>query len=109
MTRSARLVAAALVLVLVAGVVAVLATPLYGVRGDIADQEILLERQLDTVQGQLLVLETSLEVQREGVAEAMRTRELTEQLAVTRELLAVARQTLQEVRQINRKTPDTTP
>lgn len=147
-----RVVAAALALVLLAGVVALIATPLYGVRGDIADTEVLIEQQLDTVQGQLVVLESSLELQREAVGEARRTRERTEQLlataqttldtakqtlavaerlqgdvaairadtrealallreqlAVTRELLAVARQTLQEVREINRKTPDTTP
>jgi hypothetical protein len=40
----------------------------------------------------------------EGLAEARRTREVAEQTALTRELLQVARATLDQVREINRKT-----
>ena len=83
-----RALAAAIALLLVAGAVAVLAVPLYGVKEDTAGAEQLIAEQLETVRGQLVVLETSLEVQREGVQEARRTRELTE------ELLATARTTL---------------
>lgn len=83
-----RALAAAIALLLVAGVVAVLAVPLYGVKEDTAGSERLIAAQLETVEGQLVVLRESLEVQRAGVEEARRTRKLTE------ELLGTARTTL---------------
>jgi hypothetical protein len=72
-SRSHRSLATLIGLLLVAGVVAVLAVPLYGVKEDTAGSERLIAGQLETVQSQLVVLEMSLEVQREGTEEARRT------------------------------------
>ena len=101
MTRNAKLLAGAIALLLVAGIVAVLAVPLYGVKEDTSGQEVLIAAQLETVRGQLVVLESSLEVQREGVQEARRTRELTEDLLGTAQAtLDTAKQALATAEQI---------
>lgn len=97
----ASLLAGLIALLLIAGVVAVLAVPLYGVKQDTGGSERLIAGQLETVQQQLVVLEMSLEVQREGVAEARRTRELTEQLLATaKDTLDTAQRTLAVSEQI---------
>ena len=105
MSLPVRALAAAIGLLLLAGAVAVLAVPLYGVREDTLSTERLIAAQLETARSQLVVLETSLEVQRDGVEEARRTRALTEELLATaRTTLDTAQRTLAVTERISEDT-----
>jgi hypothetical protein len=87
MTRPARVVAAGLAIVLVAGLVALICGPARGARGDIATQKKLIAAQLAAVREQL-------EIQRQQLALAREQRAIAQQtLDVARQTLGVATQT----------------
>jgi hypothetical protein len=122
-------------LVLIGGLLALVFGPGRGMRADIARQRTLLQsqlaitqQQLDLTKRQLSVTETQLGVTQEQLRIAGEQRQIaTEQLGIAQEQLIIARsqlgkteaslevqrrlqaiaeQTLQEAREINRKTPN---
>jgi chromosome segregation ATPase len=109
-----KLLAGSIGVLLLLGLLAVLAVPLYGTKEDTSSTEGLIRAQLVTLDKQLEVLETSAQIQRDGVAEARRTREATEQLLATAEstldtaqrALAVAEQTRGDVAAIRADTEE---
>lgn len=114
MLRHSKILFASIGALLLLGLLAVLAVPLYGTKEDTGSTEGLIRTQLVTLEKQLAVLETSTQVQRDGVAEARRTRELTERLLATaqstletaRQTLAVAEQTRTDVAAIRQDTAE---
>ena len=114
MLRNHKILAGSIGALLLLGLLAVLAVPLYGTKEDTSSTEGLIRTQLVTLEKQLAVLETSAEIQRDAVGEAKRTRELTEQLLATaastletaKRTLAVAEQTRGDVAAIRQDTAE---
>ena len=92
MTRTDRVIAAAVFLLLVVGAAAVLLKPVRDMREDIDVQRTLLLQQLAVTQQQLDLLKQQLEVTQETRDVVVRSEQRTAQLvAVSRSLLAVTR------------------
>src|SRR4051794_31590634 len=129
--RVFRIVRAAILGLFVLGLVALIAGPARGMRSDIARQRQLISTQLATTRAQLEATNQQLDITRRQLdltteqqrisAETLDLvrQQLTlaqqqlgrtdESLALQRQLLTIAQQTLDQARQINQKTPDTTP
>lgn len=92
------------------------AGPLRGVRADIAAQKVDVDAQRAIVGKQLEALRTQLEITRRQLDIATEQLELARKqgrltvdlVGMQRELLQIARRTLAQVEEINRKTPDLT-
>lgn len=93
------------------------AGPLRGLRSDIAAQKVdvdaqraIVGTQLETLRTQLEVTRRQLDIATEQLELARKQGRLTETLVgMQRELLQIARRTLAQVEEINRKTPDVDP
>src|SRR5687768_79389 len=102
MSRSERLISAALAVLLVAGVLILLFGPARGLRNDIsaqrgliAEQLAVLQLQLETTRGQLDEARRTRELTEDVLSEAGRPREVAEQtLAQTQRAVELAEQTL---------------
>jgi chromosome segregation ATPase len=125
-------------LLLIAGLGALVVGPGRGMRSDIASQRALVADQLETTRAQLEVTRTQLQVTQRQLDLTTEQLDITkdqrrialeqldlaqeqlataraqlgkteESLAIQRRLAAVAEETLQQAREINRKTPDAQP
>lgn len=100
--------AAIAVLVLV-GTFALVAGPARGMRSDIARQRDLIEAQIAVTKAQQRISQEMLDISRQQLKLAQQQQAKTdESLELQRQVLSVAQQTLEQARQINKKTPDAT-
>lgn len=109
-----RIGAGIVAVLLLVGLVALVSGPGRGMRGDIARQKQLITQQLAVTREQLALTQKQFELSQEQLAIARRQLEIAETqlkrtdetLALQRQLLAIAQATLEQAREINRKTPN---